>query len=207
MGPDPQGRFCNQCHKTVIDFTGLTNQQIIDIVSGGSKVCGLLERRQLLAINDTLNRGAVKTTPNIWKRMAIAATVIWSLSFLKSEAQSKPATMQSPAIQSDIKPVSTPNDTVTYRTITGKIIIDKTKLPLVGAVIRVGNIATASNLTGDFKIRVPLATKNITISAIGYRTKMIQIDQKSDYQVVVADDLNVIGEVDITKYPPKPANK
>lgn len=210
MRKEEGGRFCNQCHKTVIDFTNLTNQEIIDIVSGSSKICGRFDSWQLASVNNTLNKDAVAATPNIWKRIAVAATVIWSLSFLKAEAQSKPATIiQQPVIKDDSKPVNTPADTVTYRTISGKLIGSIDSLPVIGAVIRIDNIGTASNLKGEFKIKVPVTAKSITISLIGYLTKIVQISEKSDYRIIVAENPSAVymGEVDITKYPAKPVNK
>lgn len=213
MAPNREGRFCDHCHKTVIDFTGLTNQQIIDVISGSSKICGRLENKQLSAINDMLNRETVTMPRNIWKRIAIAAAVIWSIPFLKTEAQSKLATVQQPVMKDDSKPVNTSSDTITYRTITGKLIIAQSKLPLIGGVIRTTNagithINTVSNSTGDFKIRIPVTTKNLTVSYIGYNNKTVQLNEKSDYLIVV-DEINdmFLGEVVAPSLLKKPADK
>jgi hypothetical protein len=48
MTPDAQGRFCSMCAKSVIDFTGMSDQQISQVVlAGNGKVCGRFKNEQL----------------------------------------------------------------------------------------------------------------------------------------------------------------
>ena len=47
MTPNEQGRFCNACQKTVTDFTGLTDNEILNIVRNNSNVCGRFYADQL----------------------------------------------------------------------------------------------------------------------------------------------------------------
>jgi hypothetical protein len=40
MDRGEQGRFCQQCQKTVVDFTGMTDAEVLEYFSAGSSVCG-----------------------------------------------------------------------------------------------------------------------------------------------------------------------
>jgi hypothetical protein len=50
MKPDGNGRYCNACQKTVIDFTTKTEQEIIEYLQAnvGKKMCGTFKTAQLL---------------------------------------------------------------------------------------------------------------------------------------------------------------
>jgi hypothetical protein len=49
MSPCEQGRFCNSCQKTVVDFTGYTDAQLVAFFSNPAHVvtCGLYRTKQL----------------------------------------------------------------------------------------------------------------------------------------------------------------
>jgi hypothetical protein len=49
MTPDTQGRFCSQCSKTVVDFTGMANEDINSYIDSKEKgtVCGRFKGSQL----------------------------------------------------------------------------------------------------------------------------------------------------------------
>ena len=51
MLPQDNGRYCGSCQKVVIDFTGKTNEEIIDYISAnsGKRVCGTFRKSQLPA--------------------------------------------------------------------------------------------------------------------------------------------------------------
>jgi len=53
MQPDPEGRFCKACSKTVVDFTGMSDQQLLDYFSikaqGAERVCGRFRHEQVQA--------------------------------------------------------------------------------------------------------------------------------------------------------------
>lgn len=49
MTPTEQGRFCNACQKSVVDFTGFTDRQLFEYLNThkGLKICGRFENTQL----------------------------------------------------------------------------------------------------------------------------------------------------------------
>jgi hypothetical protein len=77
MTPDAQGRFCSQCSKTVIDFTGMANEDINSYIDSKEKgtVCGRFKGSQL------------HNPPSVNKRvskMALASLVLSASATLNS---------------------------------------------------------------------------------------------------------------------------
>jgi hypothetical protein len=72
-------------------------------------------------------------------------------------------------------------DQQTVLVIKGKVVDKETLLPLVFASITVkeSNIATISNIDGEFQIKVPEAekTKSLEISFLGYKNKVVPISE------------------------------
>lgn len=56
MTPDSQGRFCGQCAKTVVDFTGMTTSQIQQhlITNSSNRICGRFTEEQLEPVTITI---------------------------------------------------------------------------------------------------------------------------------------------------------
>jgi len=47
MRPDDDGRYCLHCAKTVVDFTGMSDEQIIAFLEDShGKICGRLNEKQ-----------------------------------------------------------------------------------------------------------------------------------------------------------------
>jgi hypothetical protein len=49
MTPQENGRFCGKCERVIIDFTSITNNEILRMISesGGKKLCGHFNASQL----------------------------------------------------------------------------------------------------------------------------------------------------------------
>lgn len=48
MTPNEKGRFCNQCSKTVIDFSTMNDREIVQLIeTDTSKICGHFRSNQL----------------------------------------------------------------------------------------------------------------------------------------------------------------
>ena len=59
MTPDQKGAFCGSCQKSVYDFTGKSDEEVIAILEGNKdkKICGRFDSKQL-------ERPIEKTIPN-----------------------------------------------------------------------------------------------------------------------------------------------
>jgi hypothetical protein len=82
MGPNPNGKHCSKCDKTVYDFSRYTDSEIIDFFKTGPKVCGRFAGTQLgrdLSPRTTLS-----------PKWAIAACGVLLLSSASLNAQNNP---------------------------------------------------------------------------------------------------------------------
>ena len=92
----------------------------------------------------------------------------------------------------------------TFKQYKGEVIDSQTKAPLVFASVALEgtNISTVTNTEGDFLLKIPESTSegNVLISFLGYRTKIIPLNQlrpnknKIDLDVYVTQ----LAEVDVT---------
>lgn len=80
------GRHCAHCCKTVVDFTLMSNEDIINYLSAKTNVCGRIERYQLAHINNTLSARKLKAA---WWKRAVVVLGLLGPAILKANAQSK----------------------------------------------------------------------------------------------------------------------
>lgn len=81
------GKFCDNCQKSVIDFSGLSNKQILTIISDQHQLCGKFENSQLINFNQYLLEENVNRFS--WKKLGFATAIVGFMPFLKVEAQVK----------------------------------------------------------------------------------------------------------------------
>jgi hypothetical protein len=79
------GRHCAHCCKTVTDFTAMTNQQIIEMISNSHNLCGRFENWQLDSVNRQL-AGQRQTLFN-WKKFSLAASLLFVIPVFKGFSQ------------------------------------------------------------------------------------------------------------------------
>lgn len=84
MQPEEQGRFCNSCSKSVIDFTGKTDAEISDILLRNNSVCGRFRKTQLnRPLNIRIDLENLPPHMSVTKRFAICLLLVFG-SFLFS---------------------------------------------------------------------------------------------------------------------------
>jgi len=65
MRPDPAGRFCGACSKTVVDFSMMTDAEVIHYLGmAGQRVCGRFAPEQL---GRDLDLGSRRRRSNWWQ--------------------------------------------------------------------------------------------------------------------------------------------
>lgn len=80
MEATEQGRYCNSCEKQVIDFTGFTDQQILQyFLKNPFPVCGKMRASQL-------ERRYQHSTPSVNRRFSPVAASLLSLAAITSQA-------------------------------------------------------------------------------------------------------------------------
>lgn len=95
------------------------------------------------------------------------------------------------------------------RTITGVVMDGELQgEPLIGATVSIGDgkvgQGTITDYNGRFTLKVPAGTKKLTVSYVGYESRVINLTGAvSDYSVLLPADSKTLGEVVVTGYQQK----
>jgi len=205
------GRHCLHCSKTVIDFTSMSNDEIIGYLTTTNNVCGRFVPIQLDDVNHQVSKEDMPEAIT-WKSWLLAAGIFAATLFTKLSAQtstpvSAPTEQNAIGILDKKMPmmgkVSVSNIAKT-RIIKGQI-LDENNLPLPGAAVSVcqGNSGTMTNANGEFELAIPLSSTKLLVRFIGYNSKELVIDPNTDpnYQVKLQLSAAMMGEVVIVKRP------
>ncbi len=170
MTKTDKGKFCAMCEKTVIDFSKLTDNEILKIIQGNNKnLCGRFTQTQL-------NRVLIDTSPQISPKLYqfLAGLLLFSAN-TSADANAITEKPKITSFETETKnPIISEKDTIpkaknqTDFTITGKI-TDSKKEAIPGAIIALKGsptIATVANDNGEFSLRVPSDLVEGTITLI-----------------------------------------
>jgi hypothetical protein len=205
MTPTDNGRHCAHCCKTVVDFTKMSNNEIINHLSTNSHVCGRIGEQQVNSINMQLvtrqpqNKGG-------WAKWMMAASLFASAAYYSANAQSTTHPTEQ-TVSSNAQVESFPlgkvafPDSAKYQIITGRV-TDSNNEPLVGAIIRTnhGNTGTQTNVEGNFQLRVLLSTKRLTISFLGYESTVVELKKAGKVlKVKLKENTIMLGGLGVTR--------
>lgn len=87
MIPSADGRFCESCAKTVVDFTAMTDKEVQEyfLVNNGKSVCGRFKNNQVHRIVIELPENVLQISMPGWMRFLVACLVIFGLSIFPFE--------------------------------------------------------------------------------------------------------------------------
>lgn len=210
MLPNDDGRHCNHCSKTVIDFTKMTNGEIISYLSNRSNICGRFSPLQLDSVNTHLNYQNLKTATSR-KKGLVAMAMLGSSIFYEASGQTiaiAPGKIELSSQENNMSNFPLGKiaaNRALEKKIEGQILDDDCK-PLYGATIRVPgtDIALPTDTNGRFKLHVSAATKHFTVSFVGFETETIAIEnaQNRNYEVKLTPNVVSMNDVVIVKgYP------
>jgi hypothetical protein len=190
MTPQEQGRFCGSCQKTVVDFSAMTDKEILDYFSKASEhVCGRF-------MNDQLNKELQVTEKK--KRFSLAYVwnvILATLLITEANAQVKPKPKK--PVKMEVHEQRTmgiiahmpeePIESVIPVRMSGTIVDAQSNQPVVGASINIKGTShgTMADTLGNFQFKVE--KKNslvIEISAIGYETQTRVLDDLTNWQKI-----------------------
>ena len=144
MTPVEKGRFCASCQKTVLDFTYLSDNEIINLVSKNDALCGRINVSQL-------NRNLIetKTKSNYFGYLATSVLAFLGLGTSTIVAQDKPLVEQT-----DLKHLNRTSDFIGTFEVKGTVFFEGK--PLQNTTIRnnYSSISTLSDENGKFSIIV-----------------------------------------------------
>ncbi len=203
MTPVNNGRHCQQCCKTVTDFTKMTNDEVIGYLTTNHHVCGRFGQQQLNNINYQILPESLPVSKR-YKIWAMAIGLAGSITFYKANAQTKPVTVQIAAQPQNvcenriIGKVLSPN-LLNTKEIKG-CVTDDQNIVIPGALIRIkgSNLGAITNIHGDFNLRVPISTTQFIVSNIGYSSQIININADANYTVKLQEPV-FLGDVVVIK--------
>jgi len=210
MSPKEQGRFCGSCQKTVVDFTMMTDKEIVNYFSAAShQVCGRFSGEQLN-----------KDLPLTEKKKRFSFAYLWNFllaTFLVTETSCQERmTGKVQVVEQHVKPTMLMGDTIiaelpnvnTRTEITGTVTDAKSGQPLAEAsvIVKGTDKSTVTDSLGDFHLSVEKKDHVIIIfSRVGYQTQTRILNDQTNLQTVkvalppIESKEVLIGEVVITQ--------
>ncbi|MEO8770096.1 MAG: carboxypeptidase-like regulatory domain-containing protein [Ferruginibacter sp.] len=170
MTPNTQGSFCNSCKKTVIDFTAMTDNQLMEYFKNNpSGTCGRFNTDQLT----NLIAMPVKRIP--WAKYFFQISLPALLLGFRANAQRAIKKYQQP-ITIVSKFSSQPMAFQSTLLLTGKITnTDGKPVPYASVMIKGSTKGIAADSNGVFKLRLSGNESVLEITAAGYKNKSVTI--------------------------------
>ena len=183
MTPGDKGRFCDSCQKAVVDFTGMTDMQLIAFFKKPStgSVCGRF-------YNDQLHRDIEIPRKRLpWMKYFLQLIVPAFLFTSKAKAQGNLRLIGDTTVLVDSnkqgkninESCGNKTDSTKSKKITGKLVDEKGgAIPYASVVIKGTRSGVAADANGNFSIdpflNQPKAT--LVFSSVGFETRELVID-------------------------------
>lgn len=199
MSAQEQGRFCSSCQKIVVDFTRMSDQELLAFFQrpSGNRVCGRLRRDQLERSIEVPRR------KKPWLRYLLSVTLPALLITKQAIAQGSVRVVrkeQLPAAKGYL-PLDSLAKPVENRRIelTGNV-QDTDGLPLVAATVRVTgtNFATSTGVDGAFVFSCEWESSQpltLEISAIGYEQLSLPVRWNTQLKAIELGVIKMSGHV------------
>src|SRR5882724_4976168 len=196
MTPNTQGRHCNSCVKTVVDFTNMSDEDVkyFFLNKSEEKVCGRFRTEQLQRITIELPENIFYLQLPFWKKFLAACLIVFSTTLFSCEIK----------LTGDV--AATYTKTILKDSATmGKPMAPKLEtdtahkpIPKTCTVIQGDSIPELYNVVGILEIPVPPEEKKEIIEVIPADTSTTNKLQfkKGEVSIIAKDSLQ-------TKNPPK----
>lgn len=207
MLEEEKGKFCLACQKTVVDFSKMTNQQIIDYLNNTpGKVCGRVAKHQL---NTPISNYTVNKTPFFNKYVAGFLMALGFYHPAKSQTQATPTEIHKTVGEIAVRPQVPANKKLVIK---GRVIDAKTKKAIIGASVTIvgSEITAVTDKNGHYTLNVPNEFQNasleLVINAIGFESFFVSgLDyQKTELNVTtkmqkeiehIKGDIMIMGKI------------
>ena len=206
MTPGDKGRFCDSCQKTVHDFTGMSDAQLIAFFKKPStgSVCGRF-------YNDQLERDFETPRKRLpWLKYFFQFAIPVFLTTMKTHAQGKPVFKENLAVDSVISTCSKSSEDeyilgnlMPSKYLSGQVIDEQGKgIPYASVFIKGTTNGTSCDSIGFFKLSIPSLQKKVILmaSCVGYSEKERQINLKkiNSTEIRLSTNATLNGEVVVT---------
>lgn len=184
MTPQEQGRFCGSCRKTVVDFTMMSDQEVLNyFLKADHNVCGRMAEDQLNKELKITGRTKRFSWAYVWN-IIVATFLITKADAQVNEKPAKPVEIVDEdhrimgvvayKLPKNVKNTGSP-------VVVSGIIVDETNdEPMTGASIRVKGTGGGcmADTTGRFSLKMEKKDDVVLeFSAIGYETQTRQMDE------------------------------
>lgn len=193
FSPSTNGRYCSTCSKTVVDFTQMNDQEVLNYFNAKpSHTCGRLRADQL----------KIYSTHPVTKSNSASALMKMGFVGLLLLLLNKPAQAQMNLSSADIEMVQheasgfTSHESTVFM-ISGKVVDDSgAPLPGCSIVLKGTNYGTVTNGDGTFSFPHELKEGDILIfSFIGYQSKEYVVTGAISDLVIKMDIVELMGAV------------
>lgn len=206
------GKYCSHCSKTVVDFTKMTDDEVIHIIEHTSgKLCGHLTHQQL---NRFLETNQPASNSHFYKILAGLLLVGAAGNSLAADRRTSQIEIVSvneneESAGKQFSPNQGPGLDRLKNVVRGKIFDAYTKEPLQGGQVIIKGTKTGAIIdNGKFKLAIPnnLLTEKITlvVTSVGYENTEVSIDRKNlstthNLLLVIPVQETLTGEICIIK--------
>lgn len=213
MSPDDAGRFCTSCSKSVIDFSKLSDKDIVQYLeqAAGKKLCGRFTATQLNRVLATQQQPRSFRIPQVFAGLVLLGSAdnasASALTFQKTSVE-KVCADESIAIHTIAEQQEQPGDSL-KNVVRGKVQDLETGefLPFVRVFVKNTASSALTNIDGDFTLVIPdsLLTDTITlrVSFIDYlqdvTIQRAQLPLKQTLLIQMTERQPMLGIVEIKK--------
>ncbi|MEO9893232.1 carboxypeptidase-like regulatory domain-containing protein [Aurantibacter sp.] len=196
-----KGGFCESCQKEVIDFTNLSDNDLIEqLHSNTNKICGRFKESQLKSYE--INTHTMKNKNYISGFGVLGFSLLALCISNDAYAQDVASLNMNTEVSNSYSNTTFENNTIKEHTITGTV-LDEDNLPLPGVnvVLKGTAIGVTTDLDGKFEFPSKLEIGDVLIfSYIGYETKRYKVPNSNldtiDITITFdAYDVELMGEV------------
>lgn len=146
--------FCKACSKNVIDFSGYTNAEIINVLAGASSsICGRLSETQLNQLNYHLS--VVPTTNRNW--MKYLGVLAIGVSVFTHNVSAGPIKKSVEIVHlKQVNKLNKADEPTILRTFYGYMFLRNNKVPMVGLKLRLKgtNITAVTDKNGRYEFKI-----------------------------------------------------
>jgi hypothetical protein len=209
MNPTEQGRFCNACAKQVVDFSNMSDTQVLNYFAAlkDEKVCGRAYPDQLERVIE-IPKEPKKRLFWYWNYITMLFLFFSKSNNAKAQGgikivmQSQLKSKTSPDITNALQ--GRPGGVVISNSniINGKITDDKGE-PIAGVTVKIkdSQIATVTDANGLYTIKVNSKFDKLQISAAGFQTKEIVLTGVNTNDIVLSKmELQMLGGLIVTSF-------
>ncbi len=195
MTQEEKGRFCSSCKKTVIDFTGMSDRELIAFFKKPSgSLCGRFNQEQLDR-DVVISRKRIPGIKYFFQFVLPAFLISLKASSQEEQTKGKVAVVCTREVKGDTLTIIKPLPEEAVYEIRGRI-IDKNGLGVSNAsiVIKGTQAGAVCDSAGYFKIKKSNTGLVLVASSVGFVSKEFVVNDLSFTQVVLNEVL-LSGEV------------